>query len=162
LELSKAKRYLPLYIASKGFNVRIETNGSCPVYVKNEIQEYSGNVSPLKLNYALDIKCPDSGMVDYNIYDENFKDLGPGDEIKFIVGSKRDLKYGLDTIYKHSEVFSSTGVIINFLPVFGKLHPAVIVNMLKENDEYFEEHNLKVRLSLQIHKFIWPPKTRGV
>lgn len=162
LELNKAKRYLPLYIASKGFKVRIETNGSTPLYSKYEVNEFLQSTGLYNLNYALDIKCPDSGMSGFNIYEDNFKGLGPSDEIKFIVMSQNDMRFGLEIIKYYRDILSATGAAINFSPVFGKLHPAEIVNMLKENNAYFEVSNLKVRLSLQIHKFIWPPEARGV
>ena len=162
LELNKAKRYLPLYIASKGFKVRIETNGSCPVYSHSEIKEFIEDTNLLNLNYALDIKCPDSLMSENNIYEENFKMLGLGDELKFVVASQNDLDFGIDVIKKYSGVLAKSGAIINFSPVFGKIHPSNIVDILKENNGYFEETGLKVRLSLQIHKFIWPPEARGV
>ncbi len=163
LELNKAKRYLPLYLASKGFKVRIETNGSCPLYSKTELNDFAvDNISFLTLNYALDVKCPDSGMSSYNIYNQNFELLCPEDEIKFIVGSRRDLKFAFETIKEYSNILSKTGVTINFSPVFGKLEASEIVNMLKENNAYFEKYGLNVRLSLQIHKFIWHPEARGV
>ncbi len=162
LELNKVKRYLPLYLASKGFEVRIETNGSCPLYSNAEINDFVKDANLIKLNYALDVKCPDSGMSDYNIYSENLKLLGSEDEIKFIVGSQGDLQFALRCIKEHSQVLSQTGVTINFSPVFGKLESREIVNVLKENNTYFEKYKLKVRLSLQIHKFIWPPEERGV
>ncbi len=162
LELNKVKRYLPIYLASKGFKVRIETNGSCPLYSKTELNDFVEDANFLKLNYALDVKCPDSGMSNFNIYNENFKLLGSDDEIKFIVGSQRDLEFAFETIKEHRSILSQTGVIVNFSPVFGKLDGIEIVNMLKENNAYFEENKLNVRLSLQTHKFIWPPEARGV
>ncbi|WP_051461071.1 radical SAM protein [Ruminiclostridium josui] len=162
LELNKVKRYLPLYLALKGFKVRIETNGSCPLYSKAELNDFSEETNVLKLNYALDVKCPDSEMSNFNIYNENFKLLGTDDEIKFIAGSRSDLKFAFEIIKGHRNILSQTGITINFSPVFGKLDAIEIVNWLKENNAYFEEYKLNVRLSLQIHKFIWPPEARGV
>ncbi len=162
LELNKAKRYIPIYLASKGFKVRIETNGSCPLYSKTELNEFVEDAKFLKISYTVDVKCPDSGMSDYNIYNENFKLLGSDDEIKFVVGSQIDLEFALSSIKEHRDILSSTGVTINFSPVFGKMEGIEIVNMLKENNNYFEAFKLNVRLSLQIHKFIWPPEARGV
>lgn len=83
-------------------------------------------------------------------------------EIKFIVGSRRDLEFTFESIKEHRNILSQTGVTINFSTVFGKLDSIEIVNMLKENNAYFEEYKLNVRLSLQIHKFIWPPEARRV
>ncbi|GIM27680.1 7-carboxy-7-deazaguanine synthase [Clostridium polyendosporum] len=172
LETGKAKRYIPLYLAIKGFKVRIETNGSCPVYSDEEIAAFLGEnskVSNNKLNlenlpifYALDIKCPGSGMAHKNLFEENFKLLRSGDEIKFVVGGEEDINYALETIEQYKDVFSSKEVVIDFSPVFGKIDPKKLVEMLVEKDSYFTDNNIKVRLSLQIHKFIWNPETRGV
>ncbi|MCX7920698.1 MAG: radical SAM protein [Clostridia bacterium] len=162
LELDKPKRYLPLYIASKGFRVRIETNGSFPVYSDVEIEEFTEGKENLVLNYALDIKCPGSYMSDSNVYRENFERLGIGDEIKFIVGSSEDIDFALKVMDDFRGVLASRNVVINFSPVFGKLAPSAIVDALKNANTYFEKNNLRVRMSLQIHKFIWPPEARGV
>jgi len=161
LETEKAKRYLPLYLASEGFDVRIETNGSCPVYSKEEFAIFTdGEV--LKVNYVLDVKCPDSGMKEHNIFAENFSKLHLGDEIKFVVAGQEDIDYALTVLNKYKDIFSAKEVVINFSPVFKSIETKDIVEMLVEKNSYFMAEDLKVRLSLQIHKVIWPPEMRGV
>lgn len=162
LEQDKPKRYLPLYIAAKGFNVRVETNGSCLLYNEQEIQRFLGINNKLNLHYSMDIKCPDSGEESKNIYDENLRMLNSGDEVKFIVSSDSDMEFALDIIDKYKRIFALSSVVVNFSPAFGKLYPTNIVEMLKKNNEYFEVNKLRVRLSLQIHKFIWSKDARGV
>lgn len=162
LEIGKPKRYLPLYLADKGFKVRIETNGSCPVYNKTEIMNFTGDNKIPDLYYVLDIKSPGSGMSSFNIFEDNFRNLRKGDELKFVVGDNNDIDYALKVIENHKSLLAKGEVIINFSPVFNKIEAEEIVEMLKKNYGYFIENNLKVRLSLQIHKFIWPPEKRGV
>lgn len=161
LEISKAKRILPLYLATKGFDVRIETNGSCPVYNKDEITTFANNQT-LSLHYVLDIKCPKSGMSENNIFEENFTQLSLGDELKFVVADQGDIDYALTVLHKYSEILSRNEIVINFSPVFNSIDCKDIVQMLVEKNSYFIAEGLKVRLSLQIHKVIWNPETRGV
>jgi 7-carboxy-7-deazaguanine synthase len=161
LELNKAKRYLPLFLASKGLRVRIETNGSCPVYSDEEIRAFCGALFP-ELYYVLDVKCPSSGFHKSTIFEENYVSLRKGDEIKFVVGHKDDIEYSFDIIDRYKDIFSSKKVVINFSTVFNKMEPAELVEILKEKQRYFTQNNLKVRLSLQLHKFIWNPELRGV
>lgn len=158
LEEDKPKKYLPYYFASNGFNVRIETNGSCrlgdgsPIFSKEEAPVF----------YVLDVKCPSSGMSEYNIFEENFSKLRLGDELKFVMADEDDISYALEVIDKYKQIFSEKQVVINFSSVFGKLDPERIVKLIIEKNSYFVDNGIKVRLSLQIHKFIWRPETRGV
>ncbi|MTI67398.1 MAG: radical SAM protein [Firmicutes bacterium] len=162
LENDKAKRYLPIYLSTKGFSVRIETNGSVPLYTKEEINKFTKEKELININYTLDIKSPSSKMSEYNIFKENFLKLRDKDEIKFVVGSKNDLKYAMEVINSYSKKLSKNSVVINFSPVFKQIKVDEIIEFLKEKNKYFEKNNLLVRLSLQIHKYIWSPETRGV
>ncbi|EYE87851.1 radical SAM protein [Fervidicella metallireducens AeB] len=162
LEIGKSKRYLPLYLADKGFKVRIETNGSCPVYNKTEIINFTGDNKIPNLFYVLDIKSPSSGMSRFNIFEDNLRKLRKGDELKFVVGDSNDIDYALKVIEKYKNLLANGEVIINFSPVFNRIEAGEIVEMLKRHYSYFIQNGLKVRLSLQIHKFIWPPEKRGV
>jgi 7-carboxy-7-deazaguanine synthase len=161
LETGKAKRYLPLYLASRGFDVRIETNGSCPVYSNEEFAAFTDGKA-LSLHYVLDVKCLGSGMDEHNIFEENFSMLHLGDEIKFVVASQEDIDYALAVLNKYKDIFSAKEVVINFSPVFQSIETKDIVKMLVEKNSYCMAAGLRVRLSLQIHKIIWPPEMRGV
>jgi 7-carboxy-7-deazaguanine synthase len=152
---------LPLYLASKGFYVRIETNGSCPVYSKEEFSIFTDGEN-LKVHYVLDVKCPGSGMSLHNILEENFSKLHLGDEIKFVVSNQEDIEFALDVLDKYKNIFSAKEVVINFSPVFKSIDTKDIVEMLVKKNSYFTDQSLRVRLSLQIHKVIWPPDMRGV
>jgi 7-carboxy-7-deazaguanine synthase len=161
LETSKNKRFLPLYLAAKGFNVRIETNGSCPVYNDEEFKIFSGKKQG-SINYVVDIKCPSSSMEKKDILHKNIYKLGIGDELKFVVSNEEDIKFSLEIIEHYKEIISSKNIIINFSPVFGKIEPKELAKLMLLENEFFIKNNLQVRLSLQIHKYIWNPETRGV
>lgn len=123
-----------------GYEVLIETGGSLPI---NEIDP--------RVKIIMDLKCPSSGMMKKNLY-ENINYLKSKDEVKFVIGNREDYvwvkkiiaDYSLDKICE-----------ILFSVVFSKLEPVELVNWILED-------KLKVRFQLQMHKFIWHPETRGV
>ncbi len=160
LEHDTPKRYLPLYLASKGLQVRIETNGSCEVYSQKEVAFFMSGSREAQVQYTLDIKCPGSSMHQYNIFEHNFKQLLEGDELKFVVSGQLDIAYALDVIEAYKDIFKAHDVVINFSPVYGKMDAREIVDTLKQHPLLSEQ--LKIRISLQLHKMIWPPEMRGV
>lgn len=155
-----AKRYLPLFLAAQGYQVRVESNGSWPIYKKGEIEKFATGQG-IDLSYTLDVKCPSSGMAQSN-YFANFAKLKAGDELKFVVSNQRDLDYSLRVINKHKDSLSREGIVINFSPAFSKIEPEEIVEFLQEHQSYFKENNLETRLSMQLHKVIWDPEEKGV
>lgn len=160
LEENEAKRFIPLYLAQNGYDVRIETNGSVRLYDEDEIVELTNLKERKNVFYTLDIKCPSSKMDKHNIFEENFKKLIEGDEIKFVVGNRQDLDYSIDVIKRYKHYFK--GVTMNFSPVFGQIEASTIVDYLKDKNRFFMENNLDIRLNLQLHKIIWDKDKRGV
>ena len=98
-----------------------------------------------------DIKCPDSGMMDKNLW-ENLPQLKPNDEVKFVLGSRRDYEWAKeqldrwDLVSRHTVLFSS---------VWGQLDP-------RELAEWVLQDGLQVRLQVQLHKILWGNGVRGV
>lgn len=123
-----------------GFNVMIETSGSLTIK----------DMDP-RVKIIMDLKCPSSGMVKKNLYD-NINYLKPTDELKFVIGNREDYDWTLDIINKYK---LTNKCEILFSVVFGKLEPVQLVNWILED-------NLKVRFQLQMHKFIWHPEKKGV
>ena len=123
-----------------GKTVLIETGGSIDVRP----------VDPRAI-LIYDIKCPDSGMMEKNSW-KNIPHLKPQDEIKFVLGSRRDYDWAkeklgeLDLVGKHT---------ILFAPVWGQIDP-------RELAEWVLEDGLSVRLQIQLHKILWGAETRGV
>lgn len=160
LEHNKSKRYLPLYLQSEGFKVRIETSGGSDLYTKGEL-EYFKLKELLRPVYTMDIKCPASGMQAHNNYN-NFNLLDERDELKFVVADDADLAFAVDVIDCYKLLLAAKEITINFSPVFESMTPQYLVDFLKRKTAYFGKEKLKTRLSLQLHKFIWPPHLRGV
>jgi len=162
LEENKAKRYLALYLAAQGFEVRIESNGSFPVYNTEEFNAFGGVELRTKLAYTLDVKSPSSAMAEQNIYRENFQKLGINDELKFVVANENDFEHALKVLNKEAEILAVNEVTINFSPVFGQLEAKELVRLLKSKEAFFVAKQLKPRLSLQLHKMIWDAEQKGV
>ena len=123
-----------------GFQVLLETSGSLDI----------GCVDP-RVVKIIDLKAPGSGEVEANDW-SNIEKLLPHDEIKFVLQSREDYDWASSVIAEHQlagrcELLMST--------VFDKLTPDTLV-------EWIMEDNLPVRMQLQMHKYIWDPRQRGV
>ena len=100
----------------------------------------------------LDIKCPGSGESDRMDWD-NLTRLRPRDEVKFVVKDRADYEYARDAIARHA--LADRAAAIHLSPVHGVLDPKTL-------SEWVLADRLPVRVQLQLHKYIWPPDTRGV
>jgi 7-carboxy-7-deazaguanine synthase len=123
-----------------GYEVMIETGGS--ICIKD---------IDTRVKIIMDLKCPSSGMEKKNLY-ENIKYLKPVDELKFIIGNRKDYEWSIQIIKKYN-LFRKCEIL--FSVVFGELEPVELVNWILED-------KLDVRFQLQMHKYIWHPETKGV
>jgi 7-carboxy-7-deazaguanine synthase len=160
LEEETPKRYVPLYLARQGYQVRVESNGSWPIYTERELEKYTTG-HEIELYYTLDVKCPSSEMAQSN-YFANFSQLQAGDELKFVVANQRDLEYALQVINQHHQTLAREDIMLNFSPAFSQIEAEEIVEFLQEHQDYFKNNDLTVRLSMQLHKVIWEPDQKGV
>src|SRR5262245_7416675 len=133
---------LPLMadLADAGHSVLLETSGA----------ENVSRVDP-RVHIIMDLKCPDSGECERNRY-ENLDHLKPTDQIKFVIASRRDFDWTVETIRRHrlDERF-----VVLLSVVFGRV-------MLGDLAAWLLHSRLNVRMQLQMHKYIWDPKARGV
>lgn len=123
-----------------GYTVLLETGGSLDV----------GRVNPGVIK-ILDLKCPGSGESQRNLYG-NLAKLQSRDEVKFVIGDRTDYLWARKALQEH-RLTDRCSVL--FSTVFGKLSPRQLA-------EWLLEDNLKVRLQLQMHKYIWGPEVTGV
>lgn len=129
-------------LCDRGYEVLIETGG----YVSTE------TVDP-RAKIILDVKCPASGETERNHW-PNLERLRPEmDEVKFVVADTADWDFARETIEKYDLVGRSKEVLIS--PVHG-------VKNLAEIAEVVSQSGLKVRLNLQVHKYIWGVDAHGV
>lgn len=127
-------------LCDEGFDVMLETSGSL------SIKDIDARVKII-----MDLKCPSSKMVKKNLY-ENVEFLKPTDEIKFVIGNREDYDWSKKII---SDYRLNEKCEILFSVVFEQLKPVTLV-------EWILEDNLNVRYQLQMHKYIWDPKQKGV
>jgi 7-carboxy-7-deazaguanine synthase len=100
----------------------------------------------------IDVKCPDSGEADQCDF-ANLQRMSSSDQVKFVIGSRRDYLYAKRTLPRIPDKVKPGNVI--FSPVGERLPGRELAGwMLKDG--------LEVRLQLQLHKVLWPDVERGV
>jgi len=113
--------------------VLIETGGALDV-----------SVLPADVVKIMDIKCPESGMMQEMNWD-NLKKLTPRDEIKFVINSRNDYDWAMKILYDH-QLYRRNVVL--FSPVYQTIPP-------HELAEWILQDNLPVRFQIQLHKVLW-------
>ncbi len=137
------KNVLPLMtmLADEGHTVLLETSGAHDI----------SNVDA-RVHRIMDLKTPGSGEVARNLF-ANIEHLTPRDEVKCVIGSREDYEWSREQVRQHDLTARCRAVL--FSPIFGRIEPRQIVDWILED-------KLPVRFQLQMHKFIWEPKQRGV
>jgi 7-carboxy-7-deazaguanine synthase len=135
-----------------GYTVLIETSGERPL----------ANV-PNAVHKIVDVKCPASGEGGtFNL--ENVKALTSRDEVKFVVADRADYEFARDFIRQHALDSKAGAVLLS--PAFRKdARERTAENFMLDPQnlvDWMLADGLTARLSLQIHKFIWDPATKGV
>ncbi len=126
-------------LKTKSYKIFVETNGAM------NIDLLPGNIIRI-----MDVKCPDSGLnkeMDWR----NLERLRGDDEVKFVLSSKKDYEWAKRIVRKHN-LPDKTKVL--FGSAYGKLKPKSLAGWILKD-------RLNVRLQLQLHRIIWPDKTRG-
>lgn len=123
-----------------GHEVLLETSGSRPIAPV-----------PDPVHIILDLKPPDSGEVEANLW-ENLKRLRPHHEVKFVIASRRDYDWSQRIIAEHG--------LCERCPVW--ISPAWDLVEPREVAEWLVADRSRARLQLQLHKLVWPPNARGV
>ncbi len=127
-------------LVDRGYQVLLETSGS------RDTSEV-----PAPVHVILDLKPPDSGEERANLW-SNIDNLKPIDEVKFVVASRRDYEWALEIMSRH-DLSSRCTVLLS--PAFGLVNPRDLVAWMLAD-------RVPARLSVQVHKVIWPPDERGV
>ena len=129
-------------LCDRGYEVLIETGG----YVSIETVDQRAKV-------ILDVKCPASGESERNYWVNLERLRADKDEVKFVVADIADWEFAKEVIAKYSLEERAKAILIS--PVFG-------IPNLVEIATAVAGSGLKVRLNLQLHKYIWGADVHGV
>lgn len=127
-------------LCNEGYEVLIETSGAI-------------DITPLdtRAHVIMDVKCPASSMTKY-MYWENLNAIQLKDEVKFVLADRTDYEWAISVI---DDYRLGSRCPILFSPVFGILEPQIL-------SDWVLHDRLKVRVQLQLHKYIWDPQAQGV
>lgn len=129
-------------LCDRGYEVLVETGG----YVSTEKVDQRASI-------ILDVKCPASGEAERNHW-PNLERLRKGkDEVKFVIADLGDWEFAKEIIGRYDLVDHAKEVLIS--PVYG-------LGNLQSIAEEVSRSGLRVRLNLQLHKYIWGADARGV
>ena len=150
------KELLPLMqrLLEQGYTLMMETSGERPL----------ADV-PKDVHKIVDVKCPGAGSAANSFHLANLDALTPRDEVKFVLSDRTDYEFAREFIRTHALETKCGSILLS--PAFNKapsdlrttdnatLDPRFVVDWMLED-------GLPARLSLQIHKFIWEPRKKGV
>jgi 7-carboxy-7-deazaguanine synthase len=122
--------------------VLLETNGTQDISTVDD-----------KCIRIVDIKCPSSGMKQ-ETYWKNLEYLTAQDQLKFVIANREDYVYA-KSILSNPLVKRRKKLVVNLSPVFNEMDLKELANWILEDD-------LRARLHIQLHKYIWGEKARGV
>lgn len=140
-------------LVQTGYTVLLETSGERPL-----------QAVPAEVIKIVDVKCPDSGEGD-TFRAENLDFLTDGDEVKFVLSSRRDYEFAREFVNRHNLAKKVNAVL--FSPAFrkdasGARDSSQCLLDPQELAEWMISDNVPARLGLQLHKFIWDPAVKGV
>ncbi len=138
--LQSALPELVCCLLDAGHRVLIETGGH---------HDVSG-LDP-RAHLIIDVKTPGSGMQAHNDL-ANLERLREGDELKLVLMDRTDYEWARDLVRAHD---LESRVPVHFSPVHGKLDP-------QDLSAWLLADRLRVRLNLQLHKYIWGADASGV
>lgn len=127
-------------LIDRGFTVLVETNGSMSISGMDR-----------RAVMIMDMKTPKSGMSD-RMDLGNLKLLKRSDQLKFVIADRGDYIWARDMVVGR-DLQDLCTVLLS--PAFGLLDPRDLVRWILED-------RLRVRLNLQLHKYIFGPHERGV
>jgi 7-carboxy-7-deazaguanine synthase len=152
----QARELLPLMqrLLDLNYTLMMETSGERPLVDV-----------PSAVHKIVDVKCPGAGSAANSFHMPNLDALTSRDEVKFVLSDRADYEFARDFIHTHALTSRCGSILLS--PAFSKLpsdqrstdnavlDPRLVV-------EWMLADGLPARLSLQIHKYIWEPRKKGV
>lgn len=127
-------------LARRGHTVLVETNGTLDI-----------TPLPPQTIRVMDVKCPGSGECGQTLM-SNLEALRPDDQVKFVLCDRADFDWAADFV-RQRRLIGRCHVL--FSPAHGILPAAELA-------EWILASGLQVRLQVQLHKLLWPDRSRGV
>jgi 7-carboxy-7-deazaguanine synthase len=127
-------------LCDAGYEVLIETGGHHDISVLDP-----------RAHAIVDVKTPGSQMMAHNDL-ANLDRLRPGDEVKFVLCDRADYDFAVKVVREHG---LEGRVPVHFSPVHPGLDPRDLVQWLLDD-------GLRVRLNLQLHKYVWGADAKSV
>ena len=151
---------LPLMeqLCNLGFLVLIETSGA-----------YDIAPIDLRVRIIMDLKCPSSGEVARNLW-ENISHLKAKDEVKFVISTTEDYEWAKEQI-QNRELSTRCPLIFSWASPLTQEQrdrslkvcpPDKTPISRRELVDVLLADALPVRFQVQLHKVIWPPDKRSV
>jgi 7-carboxy-7-deazaguanine synthase len=128
-------------LIDRGFIVTLETNGSLDI----------GCVDRRCIK-IMDIKCPSSGMQDHHRW-ANLDLLCTEDQVKFVIADKTDFDYARNAIGHIGQRVPAAHLLLS---------PAHGVMPAEQLARWMLDAHVEARLQIQLHKYVWPFRQRGV
>lgn len=140
-------------LLDEGYTVLLETSGERPL-----------NRVPKGVIKIVDVKCPHSGEPG-SFREENLETLTLHDEMKFVLSDRTDYEFARDFVERRDLSGKVNALLLS--PAFqkdagGERDTSHCLLDPRDLAEWILADNLPVRLSLQMHKFIWDPALKGV
>jgi 7-carboxy-7-deazaguanine synthase len=129
-------------LCDEGFEVLIETGGYLST---DDLDERAAII--------LDVKCPASGEEARNHWPNLNRLREDRDEVKFVIADRADWDYARDTIDRYELEQRTKAILIS--PAWDQID-------LQDLAEWIAASGMKVRMQLQLHKYVWGPDARGV
>lgn len=120
-------------LCDAGYDVSLETSGAL------DISRVDARVARI-----VDIKTPGSGEVARNLW-SNLDELGPRDEVKFVITSATDYDWALELVRARR---LSARCPVLFSPAWGAFDVGLLADWILRD-------GLPVRLQVQLHKLLW-------
>lgn len=141
-------------LADAGKLVLLETSGAIDISSCDE-----------RVIRIMDIKTPGSGQVQKNVW-SNLEHLRARDQVKFVLTSRQDYEWARHVIHRYDLVRRVEAVL--FSPAYptppgqhlagqAGLDPQALAQWILA-----DHWPATVRLQLQLHKILWPQRTRGI
>jgi 7-carboxy-7-deazaguanine synthase len=126
-------------LLKNGYMVSIETSGAHPL-----------DTLPKEVIRIVDLKTPSSGE-SARMDPRSLEGLSSRDAVKFVIADRQDYEWAVARLGELARM----GCEILFSPVHGAFAAKTLISWVLED-------RLKVRVNLQLHKYVWGAEAKGV